>query len=68
MNSKETYYIAFVNSNGRINEIDLGEEIGLTEDETRKILSQLMSEHKIEYAENEPCNYILKKTAKRNRR
>ena len=49
MENKERYYKALIKNDGRLNEIDLGEKIYLDENETREIISQLLSEHKIEY-------------------
>lgn len=65
MKNKEKYYKALIENNGQLNEIDLGEKIGLNEDETREIIVRLISENKIEYAENRACNYSLMKTLKR---
>ena len=61
MENKERYYKALIKNDGRLNEIDLGEKIYLDENETREIISQLLSEHKIEYVENRACNYRLVK-------
>ena len=61
MENKERYLKALIKNNGRLNEIDLGEKIYLDENETREIISQLLSEHKIEYVENRACNYRLVK-------
>jgi len=67
MTNKEIYYKALIENNGRINEIDLGEIIGLDEEETRKIIVQLLSEYKIEYVENRVCNYsIITKLKRKN--
>lgn len=65
MKNKEKYYKVLIENNGQLNEIDLGEKIGLNEDETRVIIVQLLSEHKIVYVENRICNYSLKKREKR---
>lgn len=65
MENKERYYNAFIENNGQLNEIDLGDKFGLDENETREIIVQLLSEHKIEYTENRACNYSLMKTVKR---
>ncbi|GGX20676.1 hypothetical protein [Aquimarina muelleri] len=65
MENKERYFRALIENNGQLNEIDLGEKLGLEENETREIIVQLLSEHKIEYAENRVCNYSLMKTLKR---
>lgn len=61
MENKERYYKALIKNRGRLNEIDLGEKIYLDENETREIISQLLSEHRIEYIENRACNYRLSK-------
>lgn len=68
MENKERYYKALVENNGQLNEIDLGEKIGLDENETREIIAQLLSEHKIEYEENRVCNYSIMKIQKRKRK
>lgn len=65
MEIKEVYYKAFIENDGQLNEIDLGEKFGLNEDETREIIVQLLSEHKIEYVENRSCNYRINRTTKR---
>ena len=65
MENKDRYFKTLAKNNGQLNEIDLGEKIGLEEKETREIIAQLLSEHKIEYAENRSCNYRLYKTPKR---
>lgn len=65
MENKEKYYKVFFDNNGQLNEIELGEEIGLDESETRAIIVQLLLEHKIEYGENRNCNYSLMKQMKR---
>lgn len=67
MENKEIYFKELIKNNGQLNEIDLGEELGLNEGETRRIIIELLSEHKIEYVENRSCNYRLntsKKTKK----
>lgn len=70
MENKEIYYNALIENDGRINEIDLGEMIGLDEEETREIIVRLLSEYKIEYAVNRTCNYsiIAKLKRKKNSR
>lgn len=59
MENKDIYYNALIENNGRINETDLGEMIGLDEEETREIIVRLLSEYKIEYAVNRACNYSI---------
>ncbi len=69
MQNKNRYYNLLKEDNGRHNEIDLGEKNGLNEEETREIISQLLSEHKIEYEVNKACNYrLLKKPNSKNGR
>ena len=46
--------------NGHIDEIDLGESVNIDEESTRKIISLLLSEHKIEYDANRACNYRIR--------
>lgn len=62
MENKQRYYQALAENKGRLNEIDLGEMIGLEEDETRQIIVELLSEHKIESHQYQPCNYTAIKT------
>ncbi|MCS4229258.1 hypothetical protein [Sphingobacterium sp. BIGb0165] len=67
MENKEKYYKALIDNAGHLNEIDLGEKIGLNENETNEIIAQLLSEYKIEYTENKACNYSpTKRTKKKN--
>lgn len=62
MENKKRFYTLLKEDNGKLNEIDLGERIGLTEDETMEIIAQLLAEYKIEYERNRLCNYrVLKK-------
>lgn len=66
MENKENYLQALKNNNGYTDEIELGESIGLDEDSTRKIISRLLSEHKIEYVATGACNYkIYSKNSKK---
>lgn len=66
MENKEIYYNALIANNGWLNEIDLGEKLSFDENETRAIISQLLSEHKIKYDENRCCKYRLMKITKKN--
>lgn len=61
MNQKGTYYIALRNNNGNMDEISLGETLDLDEDKTMKIISQLLSEYKIEFIPEGSANYRVKK-------
>lgn len=65
MENKDRYLKALIENNGKLNETDLGEKIGLDEDETQEVIVQLLSEYKIEYLENRNCNYSIMKTVKR---
>lgn len=64
MNNKEQYYQALLENKGQLNETDLGERLGLDEEETRHIITQLLMEHRIEYAEQNACNYRILKSIK----
>lgn len=57
MEIKKTYLQTMMEDNGRLSEIELGESLGLNEDETTKIISRLLDEHKIEFVVNGACNY-----------
>jgi len=67
MKNKAHYFKALIENKGRINEIDLGEKIGLDEEETRRIIVDLLSEHKIKHKENGVCNYSLMKAVKKRK-
>jgi predicted transcriptional regulator len=65
---KDEYFKAFKESNGRSNEIELGEKLGLDENTTRRILTQLLSEHKIEHVNNGLSEYcLMKKVSKKDK-
>ena len=67
MKNKEKYYRALIENNGQLNEIDLGTSVGLSEEETTIIISQLLSEYKIEYVDNRVCKYSpMKRVKKKN--
>ncbi|MUH36159.1 hypothetical protein D9O36_09920 [Zobellia amurskyensis] len=69
MENKESYYLALSENKGRFNELDLGEQLGFTDELTTEIITQLLSEHKIEYYENGHCNYrTMKGFRGKNRR
>ncbi|MDO6471612.1 hypothetical protein [Maribacter sp. 1_MG-2023] len=57
MENKDRYFKALIENKNQLNEIDLGEKIQLDENETREIITQLLSEHRIRYDENSVCNY-----------
>lgn len=61
MNSKEKFFQALKRDNGQFDEIELGESLNLDKETTMKIISQLLSEHKIEYELNFACNYVITK-------
>jgi len=57
MNDKEIYLQALKTNRGKTDEITLGEMLGFEEDITQKIISQLLSEHKIKFELFGHCNY-----------
>ena len=60
MENKDRYLKALIENRGQLNEIDLGEKIQLEEEETREIIAQLLSEHRVIYQENGYCAYKVK--------
>ncbi|WP_312335744.1 hypothetical protein [Sphingobacterium sp.] len=67
MKNKEKYYKAFIENKGRFNEIQVGEQLGLHETEINQIITQLLSEYRIEYAMHQCCNYSLTKRSNRKK-
>lgn len=66
MEVKLKYLNLIKRANGQIDEIELGEKCGLNEDETRVLISLLLSEHRIAY---QNFTYrTIKRSRKRNRR
>lgn len=59
MENKQKYLQALKANNGRLDEITLGESVNIDEESTRRIISMLLSEHKIEYVVNGACNYRI---------
>lgn len=68
MTDKLKYYEALELSNGRLNEIELGEKLGINEARTRELIAILLSEYKIMYTVNGRCNYSIfsKRKSRRN--
>jgi hypothetical protein len=66
MEIKLKYLNLIKKAHGGIDEIELGEKSGLNEDETRSLISLLLSEHRIVYEAN--TYRIIKRSRKRNRR
>lgn len=63
MENKDRYFKLLKETNGQFNEIVLGEKLGLNEDQAQTLIAQLLSEHKIDYAQNKACNYsVIKKS------
>jgi len=60
MNDKELLLQALKTNQGKTDEITLGEQRGFSEDETQRISSQLLSEHKIQFERFGLCNYKTK--------
>jgi hypothetical protein len=61
MNDKEKYLQMMKINNGKLDEIALGETIGLNEETTRKILHQLLSEYRIAFEPFGHSNYRVKR-------
>ena len=57
MEIKKMYLQKLMEDKGRLSEIELGESLGLNVDETSKIISRLLDEHKIEYVVYGASNY-----------
>lgn len=60
MNDKEIYLRALKNNNGKLDELMLGESVGFDEDKTMRIISQLLSEYRVDYECIGLCNYKVK--------
>jgi len=60
MNDKEIYLQALKTNQGKTDEITLGEQLGINEENTQKIISQLLTEHKISFELSGLCNYKTK--------
>jgi hypothetical protein len=61
MRDKDKFLEALIKSNGHHNVTDLGAQIGLDENATMEIVTQLLAEFKIEYVSNGVCDYSLMK-------
>lgn len=57
MSNKDHFLKALKNNDGQLNELALGEQLGLDENKTQQIISQLLAEFKIEYVTHRACNY-----------
>ena len=58
MNNINIYLQTLQMSKGAVDEIMLGEMLGLEEDATRRIIASLLNEYKITYSsDNNTCNY-----------
>lgn len=57
--NKLKYYEALKLDNGCLDEIELGEQLGIDEARTRELIAILLSEYKIMYASNGYCNYRI---------
>ena len=65
MRDKDRFLNTLIKSNGHHNVIDLGAQIGLDENATMEIVTQLLAEYKIEYALNGVCDYSLMRSQNR---
>lgn len=68
MRDKDKFLEVLMKSNGHHNALDLGAQIGLDENATMEIISQLLAEFKIEYAVNGVCDYSLMRKQSRGKR
>lgn len=68
MRDKDKFLEVLMKSNGHHNALDLGSQIGLDENATMEIISQLLAEFKIEYASNGVCDYSLMRNQSRGKR
>jgi len=69
MENKKKFHLALVDNNGHLSEMELGELFGFDDEETRQLIAQLLSEHKIVYDEESFCNYrVVKGFRGENRR
>lgn len=68
MRDKDKFLEVLIKSNGHHNAIDLGAQIGLDENETMEIITQLLAEFKIEYATNGVCDYSLMRSKNQARK
>lgn len=57
MINKNQFFTAMVDNVGRLSESELGEHLGLTEDETQHIISRLLDEHKLVFSPDKACDY-----------
>lgn len=64
MRDKDKFLEVLIKSNGHHNATDLGAQIGLDENETMEIITQLLAEFKIEYATNGVCDYSMMRNQK----
>jgi hypothetical protein len=63
MDNKEKFYKALIADNGNHDEITLGASMNIDEETTRRIISMLLAEYKIEYSLNGASNYrIMRKS------
>lgn len=65
MRDKDRFLNTLIKSNGHHNVIDLGAQIGLDENATMEIVTQLLAEYKIEYTLNGVCDYSLMRSQNR---
>lgn len=60
MNDKEKYLQTLKADDGRHDEITLGKSLRFDEETTRRLISQLLAEYKIEFLSNGLSNYKAK--------
>lgn len=61
---KAKYLKLLKENKGKLNELELGEKLGLNYDETQLIIAEILSENRLEYGINNAANYRFR--SKRN--
>lgn len=61
MTDKKRYLEALKRNKGKLNELELGEDLGYTEERTEQLIAELLQEHKIEYVSELNCGYRITK-------
>jgi precorrin-6B methylase 1 len=61
MTDKKRYLEVLKRNKGKLNEIDLGEQLGYTEERTEQLIAELLQEHKIKFVTELNCSYRVAK-------
>ena len=57
MDNNQKYLNALKANNGQLDEISLGESLGLSEEQTNQIIAELLADNKIEFQSFGLCSY-----------